>query len=84
MVSYFRNRRSGFVDVLIEDYANERDELRYAITPSVVQHVGRTSSKMDDYGPLIKQKVWSFSFEKQEWLDLKNEHEAAAGRKEVD
>lgn len=80
LVSYLGNRRTGFVDVLIEDYANDRDELRFAITPSVVQHVGRTSSKTDNYGPIMKQKIWSFSFENYDTRELRKEHKVVGAR----
>jgi hypothetical protein len=82
LVSYFRYRRTGFVDVLTEDYANEKDELRFTITPSVVQHVGRTSSKMNNYGPIMKRKIWSFNFEKYDELELWEEHKADAAARE--
>jgi hypothetical protein len=76
LVSYFKDRRTGFMDVLTEDFAEQRDELRFAITPSVVQHVGRESSKRTDQGPIIKKGIWSFRFERYEWEELKREHEA--------
>ncbi|KAJ4374733.1 hypothetical protein N0V83_001809 [Neocucurbitaria cava] len=81
LVSYFKERHVGYMDVLTEDFANERGELRYAVTPSVVQHVGRKSSKGDDYGPMSKwglsvaEKIWNFRFEKFDWEALKKEHE---------
>jgi hypothetical protein len=76
LVSYFKDRRTGFMDVLTEDFAEQRDELRFAITPSVVQHVGRESSKRTNQGPIIKKGIWSFRFERYEWEELKREHEA--------
>lgn len=90
LVDYFKDRRLGFVDVLTEDYANERGELRYAMTPGVMQHVGKKSSKIDDYGPQSKwgrsvaEKIWSFTFEKFDWRRLRQEHEEnARERKEA-
>jgi hypothetical protein len=76
LVSYFKDRRSGFMDVLTEEFAEKRSELRFAITPSVVQHIGRESSKRTDQGPIIKQGIWNFRFERYEWEDLRGEHEA--------
>jgi hypothetical protein len=76
LVSYFKDRRSGFMDVLTEEFAEKRSELRFAITPSVVQHIGRESSKRTDQGPIIKQGIWNFRFERYEWEDLRREHEA--------
>jgi hypothetical protein len=84
LVSYFKDRHTGYMDVMTEEYANERNELRFAITPSVVQHVGRKSSKGDDYGPMSKwglsvaEKIWSFSFETLDWRVLRREHEENA------
>ena len=63
LISYFAQTKTGYVDVLTERYADTRGELRYAVTPSVFQHVGTTSSKMGEYGPIFKQKTWSFGFE---------------------
>lgn len=88
LVSYFKHRHTGYMDVLTEEYANERNELRFAITPSVVQHVGRKSSKGDDYGPMSKwglsvaEKIWSFSFEELDWRVLRREHEENARSRE--
>lgn len=81
LVTYFKERHLGYMDVLTEDFANERGELRYAITPSLVQHVGRKSSKGDDYGPMSKwgmsvaEKIWSFTFERFDEARLKSEHD---------
>ncbi|KAF1829589.1 hypothetical protein BDW02DRAFT_583573 [Decorospora gaudefroyi] len=84
LVAYFKERHVGYMDVLTEDFANERQELRFAVTPSLVQHVGRRSSKGDDYGPMSKwgmsvaEKIWSFGFERFDWVKLRREHEVVA------
>ena len=75
LVSYFREMKTGYVDVLTERYADARGELRYAITPSLFQHVGKTSSKMGDDGPIIKGKTWNFAFETYDAEELREEHE---------
>ncbi|EUC46840.1 hypothetical protein COCMIDRAFT_57926, partial [Bipolaris oryzae ATCC 44560] len=75
LVSYFAEVKTGYVDVLTEHYADARGELRYAITPSLFQHVGKTSSKMGSQGPIIKGKTWSFAFEKYDVEKLRREHE---------
>ncbi|CAO2658853.1 Nn.00g065760.m01.CDS01 [Neocucurbitaria sp. VM-36] len=62
LVEFFEERHTGFVDVLIEEFADERQELRFAITPSVVQHVGKMSSKTTSDGSIYKEKIWSFAF----------------------
>ncbi|KAJ4365343.1 hypothetical protein N0V83_008964 [Neocucurbitaria cava] len=74
LVDYFEEAHIGFVDVLIEKFADEREELRFAITPSVVQHIGKTSSKWDSAGAIYKEKIWSFGFEKYDWETLSKEH----------
>jgi hypothetical protein len=84
LVEYFKERHLGYMDVITEDFANERGELRYAITPSLVQHVGRKSFHGDDIGPMSKwalsvaEKTWSFAFEKFDWRALRREHEEVA------
>ncbi|PSN72322.1 integral membrane protein-like protein [Corynespora cassiicola Philippines] len=81
LADYYLERKIGFVDVLTEEYADNRGELRYAITPSVIQHVGRRSSKVDDYGPSSKyglsvaEKIWSFAFERYDSDRLRKEHD---------
>jgi hypothetical protein len=90
LVDYFKERRRGITDVLIEDFANEHGELRYALSPSVVQHIGRVSTTTPDYGPMSKwgmsvaETIWSFAFENFDWRQLRKEHEQVAlRRKEV-
>jgi hypothetical protein len=81
LVTYFKERNSGFTDVLIEDFANERNELRFAVTPSVVQHVGRVSQdgdenkQLDHRGKSMAEKIWSFGFEGLDEGRLRVEHE---------
>lgn len=80
LVKWFEEKKVGFVDVLTEEYADQHGELRWAIMPSVIQHVGRKSSKVDDYGPESKhglsvaEKIWNFRFERYNPLQLKKEH----------
>ncbi|KAF2014664.1 integral membrane protein-like protein [Aaosphaeria arxii CBS 175.79] len=89
LAKYLTKRRLGFVDVIIEEYANQNDELRWAITPSVLQHVGRKSSKLDDYGPASKwgmsvaEKIWSFGFERFDRGALREEHLRVAASRET-
>ena len=67
-------------DVLTEEYADANGELRWAITPSVIQHIGIKSSKVDDYGPMSKhglsvaEKIWNFAFERNDVDALRKEH----------
>ena len=72
LASWFVEARVGFVDVLIEEYADRHaDEERLALVPSVLQHVGRKSSKGGDGGRSpgsdrsAAEKIWNFGFETQ-------------------
>lgn len=76
VVQFLEETRAGYVDLLIEEYANKHNLLRWALVPSVLQHIGRRSSKGDDFGENSKhgmalaEKVWNFEYE---------EYYAAAG-----
>lgn len=69
VVERLRQKEVGFVDVLIEAWANEDDLVRWAVVPSLLQHVGAHSSKGDDLGDKSKynrsvaEKIWNFGFE---------------------
>jgi len=84
LIAYFKERHLGYVDVLTEDFANERGELRYAVTPSLVQHVGRENSRGDPNGPMSKwgmsvaERIWSFTFEDFNAASLHQEHQQVA------
>ncbi|KAM0718356.1 hypothetical protein Q7P37_005425 [Cladosporium fusiforme] len=54
IVDLFEVRKIGYVDMLIEEYADQHGELRWALTPPVLQHIGRKSSKGDDFGEASK------------------------------
>lgn len=61
--------REGYVDQIVEAWANEANLVRWVTIPSLLQHVGTSSSKGDDrgsaakYGRSVAEKIWSFSFE---------------------
>lgn len=72
LVSWFRESRTGFVDVLIEESGDRNPGRgRSALVTPVIQHVGSRSFK--DAGtrqPLIKglstaERIWSFDFERR-------------------
>lgn len=65
-------RRRGDVDVVIAHYGRRNDELKLALTPSVVQHVGRISSKGN-----TPHKMFNFAFETNNAAQLRLEHAAA-------
>jgi hypothetical protein len=80
MIKWFEQKKSGFVDMLTEEYADKLGDTRWALTPSVIQHVGSKSSKGDDYGAKAKhnrsvaEKLWNFGFELNDAAALKKEH----------
>lgn len=88
LVDLYTSRLIGYVDMITEEYANENNEIRWAVTPSVVQHVGRRSSKGADNNPLVPvkpkskgelteaEKLWNFEFEMNDAETLRMEHDA--------
>lgn len=80
---------SGYVDMLVEGYANEKDETRWAMVPSVLQHVGvksSKSSKRDLIGNTFTgpEAIWSYSFETNDAVSLRQEHSHVLERERVD
>ncbi len=83
LIQWYETKKVGFVDVLTEEYADKNHETRWALTPSVLQHVGRKSSKGDDFGKNAKyhmsvaEKLWNFAFERLDATILREEHAGA-------
>ncbi|KAL1954724.1 hypothetical protein VTO42DRAFT_777 [Malbranchea cinnamomea] len=80
VISWYESKQQGFADSLLEEYANSRDELRWALTPSVFQHVGVVSSKYDDQTGTKRRaakSIWNFEFEDNDPMALQREHERA-------
>lgn len=84
LIDWFEAKKVGFADMLNEQYADQHGEQRWAITPSVLQHIGLKSSKPDDSGHGAKPSrpvsgtIWNFAFENFQPKALRNEHELAA------
>lgn len=85
LIKFYETRRIGFVDTLTEEYADEHDELRFAITPSLMQHIGASSSKDYEVGKTGKpagrtesQTLWSFAFEEYDPITLRKEPKLAS------
>jgi hypothetical protein len=84
LIEWFTLSRVGFADMLIEKYANDHEEQRWALTPSVIQHIGIKSSKPDDFGhgakfsKPVSGTIWNFGFENFVPEALRDEHELAA------
>lgn len=65
LINFYDAKKIGFVDTLTEEFADEHDELRWALTPSIMQHIGAKSSK-DGAGNMKQQTIWNFAFEGKE------------------
>jgi hypothetical protein len=84
LVDWFTSSQVGFADMLIEQYADEHGEQRWALTPSIIQHIGTKSSKPDDFehgakfSKPVSATIWNFDFEKFVPKALRNEHDLAA------
>ncbi|KAI3394981.1 hypothetical protein diail_2039 [Diaporthe ilicicola] len=67
------------VDTFLEDYANANNELRWAVTPVLIQHVGGKSSHgVGDqlHGQLTDEMPFDFNFEMNRPEQLFREHQA--------
>ncbi|KAK3724194.1 hypothetical protein LTR37_001319 [Vermiconidia calcicola] len=65
------------IDSLTEIYATEKGLTRYALTPSVFQHVGGMSTKptsITRWGRSNAENIWNFSFEVLKKEDLEKQH----------
>ena len=69
VVQHLREKKVGFVDMLLEEWANEANLARWVVVPSLLQHIGSISSKGDDFSGNAKhdrsvaEKIWNFGFE---------------------
>lgn len=73
--------KAGPIDSIIEDWADEEDLQRWALTPSVVQHIGRKSAKANPAATVQEKSelndargLWNFAFELNDVNTVKNEH----------
>jgi GR25 family glycosyltransferase involved in LPS biosynthesis len=82
LLDYFKNKKNGLRDELIEMYANQKGLTRWALTPSVFQHIGSRSSKwrgkgsdvVDENGLIATERIWNYHFEAWDADRLRNEH----------
>ncbi|KAK5630680.1 hypothetical protein RRF57_006395 [Xylaria bambusicola] len=66
-------------DTFLEDYANEHDELRWAVTLSLIQHVGgKNSHGVGDqlHGRITCDTPFNYDFERNDPAQLSQEHMA--------
>lgn len=68
---YFHGSKTRAIDSNFEDYANSHDELRFALVPSIMQHVGTSSSRDDRF---YAYKIFNFGFEFNDPNLLHEEH----------
>ena len=77
LIEYYEGVEYGLIDQLTEIYANEHGLSRWALTPSVFQHVGSKSSKStfsSSWGRNSAENIWNFSFEEFDAEELKDLH----------
>lgn len=82
LVAWYRERKFGFVDTLAEELADiGKVGTRWAVTPSLIQHVGTFSTKVTKAGVSISGMLWNFAFESNDPERLRVEHVAAVAYK---
>jgi len=86
LASWYEQKRIGFVDTLAEEFADKKPDVagvRWALTPSVAQHIGGRSSKGDAQwdgkvkyidGKTTGETLFNFAFELNDPAQLRNEH----------
>ncbi|RAH56665.1 integral membrane protein [Aspergillus piperis CBS 112811] len=79
LVCWYESNQAGYVDMLTESYADQNGEVRWALTPSVLQHVGSRSSKTNALGKhrerlTMAERIWNFGFEENDPGELRLEH----------
>ena len=77
LTAWFEKNRVGFVDTLAERLADEKPDGydvggRWAVSPSLMQHVGAESTKGDE---LLAGTLWNFEFETYKKEQLRKAHE---------
>jgi hypothetical protein len=89
LTDWYTENKIGFIDSLAEKLADEHPEktgARWALRPTVLQHVGGKSSKGDNWGSdkpgemSEAQRIWNFEFEKNNAAKLAKEHRVAAAK----
>jgi hypothetical protein len=68
LTDWYRAKGDGHADLRTEQFAEHTGLTRWALTPSVLQHIGSRSSKGRDrsedikYNMTLAARVWSFAF----------------------
>ncbi|CAJ2503351.1 Uu.00g107450.m01.CDS01 [Anthostomella pinea] len=81
LLPMYRNSQDSHaaVDTFLENWADSRDELRWAVTPVLIQHVGGKSSHGagdQQTGRLTDDMPFDYSFEMNDPVALAEEHRA--------
>ncbi|KAK7743329.1 hypothetical protein SLS62_010652 [Diatrype stigma] len=85
LIPAFRTQQNSSTlatDSFIEDYADRRNELRWAITPVLLQHVGGESSHgvaRSRFGNMTADRIFNFGFETNNVEALAEEHRIVTG-----
>ncbi|KAK6070801.1 hypothetical protein SCUP515_08202 [Seiridium cupressi] len=84
LLPMYRNSNDSHaaVDTFLEDWANARDQLRWAVTPVLIQHVGVKSSHGagdHKFGQLTDDMPFDYDFELNGPVDLAKEHQLWIG-----
>lgn len=88
LIEWYQEKKAGFVDMLTEQYADRFGYSRWALTPSVIQHVGGKTSKDDGLnrggrGLSEAETIWNFEFERFGAVDLREDHDLALSGNEI-
>ena len=76
VMAMLRESKPGPTDWMIENWANELNLARYAVSPPVVQHVGLVSSR--GMPKRYAKETWAYAFEGQSAKRLRKEHQRMA------
>lgn len=76
LLDWYEGKEVGFIDSLTEDFATQTGNLRWALFPSVLQHMGTKSSKDTSDRRVRYNRIWNHAFEMNDPFVLKDEHDA--------
>lgn len=87
LIDWYQEKKAGFVDMLTEQYADRFGYSRWALTPSVIQHVGGKTSKddglnRDGKGLSEAETIWNYEFERFRAVELREDHDLALSESE--
>ena len=71
-----REHEPSQTDLVIDEWADEMELARYAVSPQVVQHVGLISTR--GMPKRFTKETWAYFFENSNEKKLRREHEELA------